>query len=98
MQSIVIPGDHTSLVRINVGQSFTELTFNGTDADAIGINLIGGQSYRITLDPAIDTFNNFSPSAPPNKDPLIGDILTSSAERIAWHWATTTVDLEQHQH
>ena len=82
MQSIVIPGNHRSPVRIVVGQNFTEHTLNGTDLDAIGINLIGGQSYRITLDPAIDTFNNFSPSAPPKLDPLIGDILTSSGTSL----------------
>ena len=41
MQSVSIPGDHTSTIRINLGEAFTESLFDGSDADAIGINLMG---------------------------------------------------------
>jgi len=77
MQSVEIPGDHTSTVRINLAQPFTEFTANGTDFDAIGINLIAGQSYRITLDPADAT-------TMAKKDTLIADILTSTGVSLGF--------------
>ena len=75
VQSVFIPGDHTSTVRINLGEAFSESLSDGADADAIGIDLVGGQTYRITLDP----FDNTSIS---NKDPLIGDILDATGASI----------------
>ncbi|MEO1241804.1 MAG: hypothetical protein AAFX54_07835 [Pseudomonadota bacterium] len=86
MQSIVIPGDQTSTVRINVGQAFTELTANSNDSDAIGIDLVGGQAYRITLDPATEAFLQTVAAGSPtlaSKDPLIQSILDSAGSIIS---------------
>ncbi len=49
--TVGIPGNQTSTVRIGLGEAFTENIFNPADLDAIGIDLVGGQTYRITLDP-----------------------------------------------
>ena len=82
MQSVMIPGDQTSTVRISLGEEFTELTFDSNDFDAIGIDLVGGQSYRITLDPAVAALlpsMNFGLSS---IDPLIADILDSQGNSL----------------
>ncbi|MEX0299531.1 MAG: hypothetical protein AB3N28_10700 [Kordiimonas sp.] len=66
-----IPADQTSTARAVVGQAFIETTQDGNDKDAIGIELTGGQTYRITLGPG-----DSSPSA--SFDPFISDILNST--------------------
>ena len=84
MQSVVIPGDHTSPVRINVGQRFTEFTADSSDLDAIGIILQAGQSYRITLDPAVASLTQNMTLAESSKDPLIVDILNSTGGSLGF--------------
>ncbi|WDI32474.1 hypothetical protein PUV54_04605 [Hyphococcus flavus] len=73
-----IPGDHTSTVRINIGDQFTGLTSPGNqffDLDAIGIDLEAGTTYRVSLSP-------YDHSTQSDFDTKIVDILDGSGNSL----------------
>ncbi len=75
-----IPGDHTSPERVAVGGTYIGFTSPGSeffDRDAIGVDLLAGQTYRITLTPENSgTTSDF--------DTRIGDILNASGASLGF--------------